>query len=124
MDFTPSRELVLKKLHDCFPDAAIAREALAVLDTYGIENWHREKERVQLALLKISAGNLDKLRLRTNGARLDYRDTLMPAEFHEQSQASSNTPPQEMEVLRRRDREEYEKWLESGGAEARHYSSR
>jgi len=113
MNVAPSRELVLKKLRDCFPDATTAREALAVLDTYGTETWHREKERVQLALLRVSSGDLEKLRLYTRGAQNDYRDTLVPAEFHGEAQASSKTPPQEMDAIRKRDRADYERWLES-----------
>jgi hypothetical protein len=115
MPLTPSRELVLKKVRDCFPDPAAAREALVIIDTYGTETWHREKERVQLALLKISSGDLEKLRLYTSSARTDFRDTLVPAEFYEESQASSKTPPQEMAAIRKRDRESYEAWLRSGG---------
>ena len=116
MPLEPSRNLVLKKLRDCFPDPAKAREALAVLDTYGTEGWHGEKDRVQLALLKISEGDIEKLRLYTRGAQSDYRDTLVPAEYPEEWQASSKTPPAEMAAIRQRDREQYEAWLRSGGA--------
>jgi hypothetical protein len=116
MPFEPSRNLVLKKLRDCFPDAAKAEEALAILDTYGTESWHREKDRVQLALLKISDGDLEKLSLYTRGAQSDYRDTLVSAEFYEESQASSKTPSAEMKVIRKRDQENYEAWLRSSGA--------
>lgn len=114
MPLQPSRELVLKKLHDCFPDAATAREALVVLDSYGTESWHRERERVQLALLRISEGDLDILRPNTLGARSDYRDTLVPAKFDGESQSSSKTPPAEMAAIRKRDRDSYERWLTSG----------
>ena len=116
MPLAPSRELVLKKLRDCFPDTTAAREALSILDTYGSESWQRERERVQLALLRSAAGDIEKLRLYTRGAQSDYRDTLIPAEFYEESQASSKTPPQEMVAIRNRDRENYERWLQSGGA--------
>jgi hypothetical protein len=116
MPLEPSRNLVLKKLRDCFPEPAKADEALAILDTYGTETWHREKDRVHLALLKISQGDIDKLRLYTRGAQSDYRDTLIPAEFQEESQASSKTPAAEMVAIRKRDREQYEEWLRSGTA--------
>jgi hypothetical protein len=116
MPLEPSRNLVLKKLRDSFPDPTKAAEALSVLDTYGTEAWHREKERVQLALLKISEGDVEKLRLYTRGAQFDYRDTLVPAEYPEEWQASSKTPPAEMAAIRKRDREQYEAWLQSGGA--------
>jgi hypothetical protein len=110
-----SRNLVLKKLHHCFPDPSKAEEALAILDCYGTESWHRERDRVQLALLKISEGDIERLRLYTCDAQSDYRDTLVPAEFPEEWQTSSKTPPAEMAVIRKRDREQYEAWLLSGG---------
>jgi hypothetical protein len=115
MSLEPSRELVLKKLRDCFPDPAKAEDALAVLDGYGMDSWDRGKERVQLALLKISEGDVEKLRLYARGAESDYRGTLIPAEFPEESQASSKTPAAEMAEIRKRDREQYEAWLRSGG---------
>ena len=114
MTLEPSRNLVLKKLRDCFPDPAAADEALAILDTYGMESWHRERDRVHLALLKISEGDLEKLRRYTRGAQSDYRDTLVPAEYPEQWRASSRTPPVEMAAILKRDREQYEAWLRSG----------
>jgi hypothetical protein len=116
MPLEPSRNLVLKKVRDCFPDPAKADEALSILDTYGTESWHREQDRVRLALLKISDGDIEKLRLYTRGAQSDYRDTLVPAEYPEESQASSRTPPAEMVAIRKRDHEQYEAWLRSGGA--------
>jgi hypothetical protein len=112
----PSRELVLKKLHDCFPDPHQAEEAMAILDTYGTQKWHRERERVQLAILMRSNGQLERLKMVTKVASNDYRDVLR-AEYLEEIQASSGkTPPQEMAAIRQRDRARYEAWLDSGGA--------
>jgi len=103
--------LVLKKLRDCFPDPAKADEALAILESYGTESWHR----IRLALLKISNGDIEMLRSYTRGAQSDYRNTLLAAEFPEECQASSKTPPAELAAIRKRDREQYEAWLHSGG---------
>jgi hypothetical protein len=111
MPLEPSRNLVLKKLHHRFPDPSKAEEALAILDCYGTESWHRERDRVQLALLKVSDGDIEKLRSYTRGAQSDYRDILVQAEFPEEWQASSKTPPAEMAAIRKRDREQYEAWL-------------
>ena len=114
----PSRNLVLKKVRDCFPSPAAQDEALAILDTYGTESWHDERgrARVHLALLRISEGDLEKLRLYTRGALSDYRDTLIPAEYPQQYRASSKTPPAEMAAIQQRDREQYEAWLRSDRA--------
>ncbi len=117
MTLDPSRNLVLKKVRDCFPDPAKAEEALAILDTYGTESWHCEVDRVRLALLKISQGDIGKLRGYTRGARSDYRDTLVPAEYPGEWAASwLKTPPAEMAAIRKQDRAQYEAWLRSGGA--------
>ena len=116
MSLEHSHDLVLKKLRDCFPDPAKAEEALAILESYGTESWHPGKDRVRLALLKISKGDIGKLRSYTRGALSDYRNTLVAAEFPEEGQASSKTPPAEMALIRRRDREQFEAWLRSGAA--------
>ena len=72
-----SRALVLKKLRDCFPGDVEADEALLLLNTYN----HSERERVQLALLRLSGGDLARLRRLLEEARSDYRDTLSAAEY-------------------------------------------
>ena len=115
MSLHPSRDLVLKKLRDCFPDSRAAAEALAILDTYGKERWHRECERVQLAMLKQCGGDLVRLQQLAGLADRDYRDALVGAEHPEEFPASSKTSQQEMVAIRKRDRAQYEAWLESGG---------
>src|SRR3954471_5962339 len=112
----PPRDLVLKKLRDCFPNSRAAAEALAILDSYGTQPWHSERERVQLAILKQSNGDLVRLRQLVGLADRDYRDALVGAEYLEEFQASSKASPQEMAAIRKRDREQYEAWLRSGGA--------
>ncbi len=100
----PSRELVLKKLHDCFPDPPQAEKALVILDTYGTQKWHRERERVQLAILMQSHRELQRLKAVTKCASTDYRDVLR-AEYPEEIEtASRKTPPEEMSAIRKRDR--------------------
>jgi hypothetical protein len=115
MPLIPSRELVLKKLRDCFRDPQTASEALDLLDTYGTESWHAERERVQLAVLKQCEGNLERLLELVVLAGRDYRDVLVGAEFHEEWVAPPGTPAAEMAAIRKRDREQYETWLRAGG---------
>ena len=116
MPLQPSRDLVLKKVRDCFPDTRAAAEALAILGTYGTQPWHREIERVQLAVLKQCESDLVRLQQLAGLADRDYRDALVGAEFPEAFPASSKTSPKEMAEIRRRDRAQYEAWLESSGA--------
>lgn len=112
MSLEPSRDLVLKKLRDCFPNLADAADALAALDTYG----ELARERVQLAILMQSEGNIERLRRLVAGANQDYRDVLLGAEFPEEYQAPSQATPQELAEIRARDRDRYEAWLRSDRA--------
>jgi hypothetical protein len=50
---------------------------LELLDLYGIEPHERERERVQLAIIKLSKGNTDELLSHIATAKRDYRDILM-----------------------------------------------
>jgi hypothetical protein len=115
MSVNTSRDIVLKKLSECFPNPAAASKALAILDTYGTESWHREVNRVHLALLKVSGGNLEDLRLHVRAAQSDYRDTLVAAEFAQEWQAPPEASPTELAAIRKRDRDEYEAWLRRAG---------
>jgi hypothetical protein len=56
-------------------------EVLAMLDEYGTEEWQREPFRVRLAVLKLAAGDIRRLRYEIEGAKHDYRDVLGPAEY-------------------------------------------
>ena len=58
---------------------------LELLDDYGVESYERERERVQLAILKLSEGNEEKLREFVAVAKRDYRDVLFWAEYPEES---------------------------------------
>ena len=113
MSLQPSRELVLQKLRDDFP--AAADEALTVLDTYGTQSWHSEKDRVHLAILMQSHGSMERLRYLVAMANRDYRDVLVGAEYPEAFAAPLNTSPEEMAAIRRRDRDQYEAWLRREG---------
>jgi len=108
----PSRDLVLKKIRTLFPIAANARQAMAILDTYGAEAWHREKDRVHLAVLKLGGDDLASLRRCVEVAKRDFRDVLAPAEYPEQMQAGMGRGSKEMEV---RDLQQYRAWLNSEG---------
>lgn len=56
---------------------------LELFDGYGVKE--RERERVQLAILKLSAGTGEKLREFLAVAKRDYRDVLVWAEYPEKS---------------------------------------
>ena len=71
----PGRELVLKKARQLFAPQEFAN-VISILDSY--EGLARE--RVQLAALKLSDGNLDELRNEIENAKQDFRDALAWAE--------------------------------------------
>ena len=69
---------------------------LELLDTYGVESYERERERVQLAILKLSAGSEEKVREYVDVAKRDYRDVLFWAEYPEESKL--DTPEKRQRV--------------------------
>jgi hypothetical protein len=79
-----SRDEVLASVHAAFPKETWAR-VLELLDSYGGESYERERERVQLAILKLSEGNEEKLREFVAVAKRDYRDVLFWAENPEEA---------------------------------------
>jgi len=58
---------------------------LELLDSYGVEPDERERERVQLDILKLSGGSEEKVREYVAVAKRDYRDVLFWAEYPEES---------------------------------------
>jgi hypothetical protein len=79
-----SREEIVAAVQKTFPEGAQAR-VLELLDSFGIESHERERERVQLAILKLSEGNEEKLREFVAVAKRDYRDVLFWAENPEEA---------------------------------------
>src|SRR2546423_117972 len=79
-----SREEVIATVQRAFPESAYTR-VLELLDGYGVESYERERERVQLAILKLSEGNEGKLREFVAVAKRDYRDVLFWAENPEEA---------------------------------------
>jgi predicted Fe-Mo cluster-binding NifX family protein len=74
-----SHDEVVAAVQASFPESRWAR-VLELLDSYGVELYERERERVQLAILKLSEGNEEKLREFVTVAKRDYRDVLFWAE--------------------------------------------
>jgi hypothetical protein len=85
----PTRNEVVAAVQETFPESAHAR-VLELLDSYGVESYERERERVQLAILKLSERNEEKLRDFVAVAKRDYRDVLFWAENPEE--AKLDTP--------------------------------
>ena len=108
---TYTREFVLAKVRQEFPHSE-AEEVLAILETYGEFDYERERKRVQLAILKLSEGNIDKLRANVKIAKQDYRDVLAYAEYpSEMRYPTWRMEAQKVETIRQTDRKQYQEWL-------------
>ena len=92
-----SRDEVVAFVQATFPKESWAR-VLELLDSYGVESYERERERVQLAILKLSDGNEEKLREFVAVAKRDYRDVLFWAENPDQAKLDT---PEKKERIRR-----------------------
>jgi len=89
-------------------------EVQATLDEYGTIDWQRERERVQLAILKLAAGRLDQLRYHVESAKRDYRDTLAPAEYPIYSRKVSHRSKlssEKIQAIIDADWKQYQDWL-------------
>jgi hypothetical protein len=92
-----SHDEVVAAVQKTFPESAHVR-VLELLDTYGVESYERERERVQLAILKLSEGNEEKLREFVAVAKRDYRDVLFWAENPEEARLDT---PEKRERIRK-----------------------
>jgi hypothetical protein len=107
-----NRDLVIAKARQCFPDEDQGK-VMDILDLYGKESHERELERVQIAILKLSGGDLENLRANVETAKSDFRDVLAYAEFPEEMSKDTwkMSDKEEVKRIRERDRQQYIDWL-------------
>jgi hypothetical protein len=74
-----SRADVVSAVKAAFEDRHVL-EVLRALDAYGVDPHEREPARVQLAILKLSGNDVEKVRYYAAVAKTDYRDVLLWAE--------------------------------------------
>lgn len=89
-------------------------EARVILQGYGVEDWHRETDRVRIAALKLADGDLTRLRIAIDTAKADYRDVLGPAEYPgylKEVTPSANLSPEERQRIIDADSEQYDDWF-------------
>jgi hypothetical protein len=88
---------------------------MAVLDGYGAESSQRGRARVQLAIIKLSQGQTDRLEELVGMANRDYRDVTAYAEYPEETRtgfvAMRHLSAGQAEAIRQRDRRQYQAWL-------------
>lgn len=82
-----------------------------ILNEYGEKDYQRERERVCLAVLKLSEGDLEKLRRNMDIAKVDYRDVLALAEYPNYIKAGLNMTDREKKINIDLDWKQYCDWL-------------
>ena len=92
-----SRDEVIASVQATFPKESWGR-VLEMLDSYGVKSFERERERVQLDILKLSVGSEEKVREHVAVAKRDYRDVLFWAEYPEESRLDT---PEKRERVRK-----------------------
>jgi hypothetical protein len=109
-----SRELVISKIKKDF-NTKYGELAKSDLELYGTENHELERERVQMAILKLANGNIDELSRLVKIAKKDYRDVIALAEYPEETKFNNvkGIDSTELEIIRKRDRRQYLDWLKS-----------
>ena len=109
-----TREDVIRIARRDFPHEQI-EVVLSQLDRYGDEEWQPERDRIQLAILKLSRGDLSKLGKYVREAQADFREVAWPAEYPIQFEYSwrysiwRNVPSELLDA----DWEQYTSWLQS-----------
>ena len=113
---TGSRGEVVRKVSLMWPAPEDRKRVLGVLNRYRGDSM-LGRARVQLAILKLSDGSVDRLTEAVEVALRDSRDVVAAAEYPEEGRAlwslsPSLTPEQRRELLRirRRDRQQYLEW--------------
>jgi len=105
-------DILTRKLLALFPDPARRDDAIRALSRYGEEPHEYESIRVRLAILRLSGGDLGKLRNGVATAKRDYRDILAYAEYPRQADHDSwKLTPEQNAELEAEDRRDYERWL-------------
>jgi hypothetical protein len=83
---------VRRAVRAAFPNEDV-ESIMDLLQLYGLQAYERERERVQLAIVKISKGDIDSLLEFISAAKRDYRDVLMWAD------STAVTPVQAVEMI-------------------------
>jgi hypothetical protein len=107
-DFRPGERGEAMTLLRDFDDAMAAR-------LIGIDSRTFPNVRVHLAILKLSDGDIRRVREHIEAAKSDFRDVIFPAECPESCAISfvdvARLRPAEREALKLRDWQQYERWF-------------
>jgi replication-associated recombination protein RarA len=100
-----TKDLILAKIKQTFPN----EEPEKIFSILG-----RNDERTQLAVLKLSEGDLEEMQRLLEVAKADWRDVLAWAEYPEEMKNDTwKMDAEEVKRIRERDRQQYLDWLNS-----------
>jgi hypothetical protein len=96
--------------------AELAEVVHAELNRYNANGTDRTAARVQLAALKLAAGDIERLQSAINDANRDFRDVIAAAEYPEYCRLvrpSSGLSADEKQQIIDADWQQYRDWLEA-----------
>ncbi len=103
------KNLILAKIKQTFPNEELEK-IFSILNN----SSERNDQHTQLAVLKLSEGNLENLYYALEAAKSDWRDVLAWAEYPEEMKNDTwKMDAEEVEKIRERDRQQYLNWLNS-----------
>lgn len=105
-------KLLPRILEKMFPDDEERELALEILGQYGHSEFHREWDRVKMAILKLSGKSTERMRYYTLMACRDYRDVLSAAEYPNQigKYHLKEKDPVRYDAFVEEDKEQYLNW--------------
>jgi len=108
-----TREDIWAAVCSTFPPDSRSR-VMSALDRYGVESYERERERVQLAIVKLSAGSEEKLGEFTAVAKHDYRDVLFWVDNPDEAKLTPEKRQAMVALLKKFGVEPPVGWMEDG----------
>ncbi len=109
---TDHSKLLPRLLEKLFPLEDERQLVVDILQQYGHEGFHPEKERVRVAILKLGGKSPERIRYYTLMACRDYRDVLAGAEYPNQMghYPWREKDPDRHDELVERDKQQYQDW--------------
>lgn len=95
-----------------FPESDARDEVVDIMDQYGRAEFHKEGDRVRMAILKLAGKSPERVRYYTLMACRDYRDVLGAAEYPKQMGYYPwlKNDPEHLARITKEDLEEYRDW--------------
>lgn len=105
-------KLLPRLLEKMFPNEGDRELVVDILGQYGHEGFHKEMDRVRMAILKLAGRSPERIRYYTLMACRDYRDILSAAEYPSQvgKYLLKDRDPERYEELVQEDKDQYQAW--------------